>query len=275
MHGKLLPSYVFTDDDVHFNYTAQTQPLAAIAAANRNASRKCGWRGRISDGQNDATHPAGMFAPIREHLVRVAAQHPASLDIQSVRGLADRGRLSLAAQVARWRCLLDVRGAGFSSRTVMLLHSARPLLYVERPHLLTFVESAAFAAPLRPWVHYVPVAADLRNLAARADWVLEHRAEAERIAAHALAYARCFLTTDFARRYFTRQLLAAGSCAEECFVERSRCQACQMDVPGNRSRFHAAFARLRWVQNGTLPSECERWVVRLDATGHRNVTHRP
>lgn len=84
------------------------------------------------------------------------------------------------------------------------------MLYVERPHLLTFFETPAFRAPLRAWVHYVPVHEDLSDLVpkvqnhlsitnaflcymltnsgrlAQARWIQTHPEESSLIAARAL-----------------------------------------------------------------------------------------
>lgn len=149
---------------------------------------------------------------------------------------------------------MDVRGSGFSSRVPLLLHSDRPLLYIERPNLLTWYESSTVRARLRPWVHYVPVQPNLTDLVEQSRWVLTHAAQAQAIADNALQYARCFLTMAYAQSHLTRTILAASECAEECFDDRVRCGVCQLGS-SKGSRFRQAFDRFAWVE-GELPPQC-------------------
>ena len=110
-----------------------------------------------------------------------------------------------------------MRGSGFSGRVPHLLHSGRPLLYVARPGLLTFVEDAAtFPTPLTPWRHFVPVQADLSDLLQQAQWVVSHPHAAARIGACARALARRTLTLHASQRHAVRLVLGAAACADAC-----------------------------------------------------------
>ena len=105
-----------------------------------------------------------------------------------------------------------MRGAGYSGRVPALLHAGRPLLYLDRPGLRTYFEHPSFVAPIRPWAHYVPVAANLSDLAENAHWMLNqsNAAAAAAIGRRGLAYARCYLSVDFAQEFAVEQLLAAA-----------------------------------------------------------------
>ena len=225
------------------------QPHAAHHHTNRT-SGVCGWAGNAgSDARNDGRNPLGLFRPVRGRFVAAAHAHPDLFEVvdtamPSDTGFAPRARnfVSVADQVAKWACLVDLRGAGFSVRVPLLLWSGRPLLFIERPGLQTFHEAVSFPRPWKAWVHYVPVSEDLHDLALRAKWVLSHHAEAARIAANALGYARCFLTTRYARRHAAREALAAAACAAPCAELRQRCSACMRS-----SVWRAAYDRAAWL----------------------------
>ena len=89
-----------------------------------------------------------------------------------------------------------MRGLGFSARVPLLLHSGRTLLYVER-EVSSFVSDGSVEAgvpAIRPWVHYVPVNADLSNLVERARWLLTHPEAAANIAKRGQEHAQRYLT---------------------------------------------------------------------------------
>ena len=71
------------------------------------------------------------------------------------------------------------------------MHSARPLLYVERT-VRAFYNTGIHA--IVPWKHYIPVKADLKDLDEKAAWIVDHPAEAKRIGWTAQAHARLFFT---------------------------------------------------------------------------------
>jgi hypothetical protein len=71
---------------------------------------------------------------------------------------------------------------------------------------------------LRPWEHYVPVAADLSDLAERIDWVRSNDAEASRIGANARHLARS-LTFEAARTE-AAALIAANYQRDNPYVPR-------------------------------------------------------
>ena len=236
------------------SFTSVTASLAPTAASHPEAER-CGWAGGSrSDVAKDATHPRGLDrgSPARPRFASILRENPAEFEIvDTSQPLAKP--LPLATQVAKWRCLADVKGAGYSGRVPALLHSNRTLLYVARPHLVNFFETGDLVPPLQPWSHYVPVRADMSDLTRKARWVLAHRLEADAIAARALAYARCHLSVQAARRHLTRVVIAAGTCAMGCsYPGYGNCFDCMVGSGGNFSR---AFEAYEWVERGHARDE--------------------
>jgi hypothetical protein len=228
----LIPSSRFADEPeqgVTHNQSHAAMILRAVRAAANAAARggnaqhytfksyshhvqttaKCGWIGNPrADSKSDTHNPPGMTQPVRERLLKYARDHTELLEIIDS---ARSRHLSYEEQAARWQCLIDVRGAGYSDRVPALLFTGKPMLYVERPGLHTYYESPSFLQPLVPWQHYVPVKPDLTDLAEQAQWVLRNNMSARRIGMNALAYARCYLTVQFAREWALAQILKAAA----------------------------------------------------------------
>ena len=230
------------------SFASVTASLAAAAAGHPGAER-CGWAGSsTSDAQASGARwrRANHVEPSRPKFAEILRRHPEEFEVVDT-ARSDQP-LPMATQVGRWRCLADVKGVGYSRRVPALLHSNRTLLYVARPHLSTFFEDGDLVPSIRPWAHYVPVRDDMSDLVRKARWVLTHRAEADVIAARALAYARCHLTVPAARRHLTRVVLAAGTCARGCsHPGHGNCFDCMAGSGGNFSR---AFKAYEWVERG-------------------------
>lgn len=141
----------------------------------------------------------GVVHESRRRLYDVGAQNPELSDIMGMHWssnedggamLRSTRYLSLADLVKEYSLLLDIEGGGYSGRLKYLLWSHRPVLLVDRPYKEFFFEN------LQPWVHFVPVERDLRDMVEKARWCLEHEEEARAIASNAY---------DFSRRYLTRE----------------------------------------------------------------------
>lgn len=65
-----------------------------------------------------------------------------------------------------------------------------------------------FQHMMKPWVHYVPVAADLSDLIERIEWCKSHDAECEAIAAASLALGQKIMTREACEDYFAATLWA-------------------------------------------------------------------
>lgn len=92
----------------------------------------------------------------------------------------------------QYKYLIDVPGYGYSARVKLLMFSNRPLFYVAR------AEEEFYMKDLKPYVHYIPVKADLSDLEEQYQWAEEHPQEAKQIAANALEYAQKNLTSKAA-----------------------------------------------------------------------------
>jgi len=181
--ARVIPDYIFSAwpsvGIASFDSTARELALLAKRSVPRPV---CGWAGTTS------TSKARVAA------VALMRRNPGVFALHEVKPLKvidARRRLSLGEQVGQWSCLVDLVGGGYSGRVPLLLHTGRPLLYVER-QVRAFYDSGPDA--IKPWKHYVPAKADLSDLVEKARWILEHREEAQRIAAQGQAHALQHLT---------------------------------------------------------------------------------
>lgn len=111
--------------------------------------------------------------PSRVRLCEIGRARPEVLDTEIMEwdSNAAGGQRSKSRQVsipehAKYKYLIDCPGNGYSARIKWLLATGRPLFIVEREYVEHWHED------LEPWVHYVPVKADLSDL-------LENRARLE------------------------------------------------------------------------------------------------
>ena len=220
---RLVPSWITENSEAHGaepgsrravpDFDTVVAPLADWAA-NHTRTARCGWAGgaRTDLPCNSlcgcAKQPVycNLTSPRQLLLRRIESLPPGLIDAHDTQ--SGHAHLSFAEQVARWRCLVDIRGNGFSARMAVLLHSNRTVLYVRRPNLYTWFEDPASPARLAPWVHYVPVSETLADLEARARYALSSSNERGAIAANALQLARTVVTRAAARQYALEQLLA-------------------------------------------------------------------
>lgn len=200
-----------------------------VVTGLRNASRSppetafCGFAGKPSHPQRFAMFQQARKLPDLFEIFNAEETWKLLTHEEQLARMTEQGctgqqdcraapRLSLEEQVARWACLVDVRGAGYSGRVPMLLHAGRPLLLVARQHRDTEVpmDNVWYAPKLVPWVHYIPVAADLHDLEANARWVQQNWAAAQRIAQNAQDFAQSNLSTEVAIGDLAEKLLAAA-----------------------------------------------------------------
>ena len=181
--ARVIPDYIFSAwpsvGIASFDSTARELALLAKRSVPRPV---CGWAGTTSTSKSRVAAVALM-----RRNPDVFALH----EVKPLKVIDARRRLSLGEQVEKWSCLVDLVGAGYSGRVPLLLHTGRPLLFVER-QVRAFYDSGPDA--IEPWKHYVPAKADLSDLVEKARWILEHREEAQRIAAQGQAHALQHLT---------------------------------------------------------------------------------
>lgn len=109
----------------------------------------------------------------RRALYELGKRHPRMLDVELMawdrtnpQALVSKSRQVSISDHRDFKYLIDCQGIGYSARLKWLLASGRPVFLVARD----IVE--AWQMEMTPWVHFIPVAADLSNL-------LEHHARVE------------------------------------------------------------------------------------------------
>uniref|UniRef100_A0A6C0DRL2 Glycosyl transferase CAP10 domain-containing protein n=1 Tax=viral metagenome TaxID=1070528 RepID=A0A6C0DRL2_9ZZZZ len=98
--------------------------------------------------------------------------------------------MSLPDLVRKYKYLIDIGGNGWSGRLKFLLFSKRPLLIVDRVYIEYFYND------LIPYVHYIPVKADLSDLIIQTHWMLANEDKCNEIANNAFNYAIENFTLD-------------------------------------------------------------------------------
>jgi hypothetical protein len=146
-----------------------------------------GWRGA-------ETHP------IRTTLTKY--DDKVNYDIELIRWdrstperLIAKNFISLLDQVAKWRFLIDVQGAGYSGRLKLLLASGRPVFIQERSHHEFFYKD------LVPWRHYVPIRSDLSDLRDKFELLSGDMTLERSIIQEARDFSAKYLTLDYAEFY--------------------------------------------------------------------------
>lgn len=179
------------------DYNATT---AAITAAGQLPPQhnKLFWIGNVA------------MDPSRAVLMEMAAQNP---DCMECIGMSWHGtrlprseRLPASRYVslpdhAAYGMLLDIRGAGYSGRLKLLMHANRPVFVVERRFREFFYDR------LKPYEHYVPIRADMADLAERVRFVKDNPDLAAHLGRGAASFAAQFLTRDYALQYMRDVLL--------------------------------------------------------------------
>lgn len=79
-----------------------------------------------------------------------------------------------------------------------------------------------FQHMMKPWVHYVPVAADLSDLIERIEWCKSHNSECETIAAESLALGQKVMTREACEDYFAATLWALARLGKSSSRSRAK-----------------------------------------------------
>lgn len=160
-----------------------------IVEASRTEPQKpgiAGWIGHVhlrewgqcdEDVNERETRPKLLALSKGELAGKLEVTHVSAKDPPSL-------RVPMPQLVRTYGILVDIGGIGYSGRLKYLLFSGRPLLLVDRAYVEYFHED------LKPYVHFVPVRADLQDLGERIDWVRAHPEEAAAIAQRASDFAR-------------------------------------------------------------------------------------
>jgi len=212
--ATLVPQFVYVDypDAGIGDYTEVAAELGA-AGNSTPEHHSCAWLGTAGGGP-----PGSLNFWRATFLSELSATTDGTLaggEVGDSRS-NDPNFMPLEAQVRKWSCLVDLPGLGYSARLPLLLHSGRVILRVDafQSKLWTFMDQPRFHGgdALLPWVHYVPLAADLSNLREMARWATTNASEAAAIGANARKWAQKHLTRTGIEEYFGAAILdAAGA----------------------------------------------------------------
>ena len=192
------PDFVFWNwPDVGISDYTQLAEEIMAAGSEEPEDDRLFWIGNVT------MHPA------RRRLLEVAAKDSRILasDVTWVKadrpeGWASDTRMDTQAanyvslpDHCRYKYLIDVEGIGYSARLKLLFFSGRPVFLQDRPWREFYFDR------LEPFVHYIPVAADLSDLTSRLDWAQANPGECRRIAENARNFAMKHLTREAAILY--------------------------------------------------------------------------
>ncbi|WP_181763303.1 glycosyl transferase family 90 [Mesorhizobium sp. B2-4-15] len=177
------PDFVFDGwPDAKFDdYDRKTRAMAAASEEPPRDDRLF-WAGRCMNG-------------VRRRIVEIASVRPDLVEAYdteqnydvAINRYSTRFR-TMEDQVATYRYMIDVEGAGYSGRFKMLLHTKRVVLLQDRPWREWFFDD------IEPFRHYVPVARDLSDLTERIEWLRANPKMETEIAAEARHFAQTRLT---------------------------------------------------------------------------------
>ena len=185
----LLPDYIFNawPEVGQYEFDANNEYVARVGETPP-ARNKCGWAGSRTHEQ-------------RRIMLDIMAQHPETFETFIPGDVTnDASRMSFRDQILQWSCLVDVRGNGYSGRIPTLFHTGRAVLFVERVvrswagNMLNTSDNHRSFAPFQPFVHFVPVKADMSDLVEKATWLTTHPTEAAAIGHAGQALARQYFT---------------------------------------------------------------------------------
>lgn len=131
--------------------------------------------------------------PLRQKLLQIGNANRDKMEIVSMgwTRLQPRGSMhhythyTTLEEHTKYKYLIDTGGEGFSARVKYLLHTNRPLFLVDREEN----KREYFYNSLIPFVHFIPVKADLSDLLTQLDWAEHNYAQSVRIAGNAKQFA--------------------------------------------------------------------------------------
>ena len=100
--------------------------------------------------------------------------------------------LTYQQQIDKWKYLIDFKGRGWSARTKVLLNSPRIVFIVDREYEEFWYQY------IQPWVHYVPVKADLSDLEKNYEKIESDIELQEYIKTNQAEFAKKYLTKEVA-----------------------------------------------------------------------------
>lgn len=120
------------------------------------------------------------------------------------RAVTNNGKYTSMIDHCEYKYLIDFQGHGYSGRTKYLLHSGRPLFYVERDC------NEYWYFSMKPMEHFIPIKRDLSDFYERFEWVENNYDEALKIADNARTFAMNNLKRSDAVERYRKQILKWG-----------------------------------------------------------------
>ena len=170
----------------------------------------------------------------------------------------DKGSFMPFSEQLSYKYSVNVEGhGGWADRLYKLMLHEQLALLQDLPAKLWY------EAALRPWEHFVPVAADLSDLPEKIEWARSHDEQAQRMAAAAREVTTRWLTPAAMFRYTEEMLLGYAELVKHVPTPSPRAIAFQcrrrpgLRLPGNGSAPESC-----WVERG-------RKMVRVDRVEER------
>jgi Glycosyl transferase family 90 len=187
---NLIPDFLFTDTSILRHNTYNDAIFAIYNASLQTPSIfKVGWIGQV-------------IVPTRQLMYKVGEICPLLFDFLDSKTAPF---MSLAELVSKYPILIDVEGAGYSTRLKLLLWSHRPLILIDRPVKEYYEEY------LVPWEHYIPVKRDMSDLIEKTVWIFENYDKAIVIANNAFILATKYTTIDAAAAQWNKVITGTES----------------------------------------------------------------
>lgn len=174
------PDFTFSHWDFAHVYSFKNAVSEIMRAAElAPAIHKVGWYGNIKTALPDV-----IEYHTRPLLHKLGKQFPNILDIHHVYHTEhNSANFCSLPDLTKYMYLIDIGGNGWSGRLKFLLFMRRPLFLVDRVYVDYFYED------LKPWIHYIPVRADLSDLMEKIYWAETHFEEAWAIAENTYQFA--------------------------------------------------------------------------------------
>ncbi|TIL22978.1 MAG: hypothetical protein E5Y88_25005 [Mesorhizobium sp.] len=196
------PDFIFNGwPEAKFDDYDQKTSAMAVASEGQPRKNSAFWAGRC---MNDARKATVQAATVRPDLLEAYDTAP---DYDSASVQYSGAFKTMEEQVATYRYMIDVEGAGYSGRLKLLFHTKRVVLMQERPW------HEWFFGDIEPFRHYVPVARNMSDLVERIEWLRANPKMEAEIAAEAQQFAQTNLTRSAAVATWARLLeghVAAG-----------------------------------------------------------------
>ena len=193
------------------------------------------WRGAATSRGGALFHPDGTAASVRAQAVALSARRPELLDARFAGRnddlqLSPSDRAAVRArgwgadgvgfitwqQLRRYRAALVLDGNTVADRIPQLLFSGLAMLKQESPL------REAWYAKLVPYVHYIPVRADLSDLEAQLEWAMSNETRLHAIAVNGARLAMQWLSRRAQLCHWSGLLRQLGSLTARPVVPEPR-----------------------------------------------------